>query len=72
MTFKDFIQLKEAGTSTADVAVYTRPIGVMVRRTWGVWSQEDPFDSEEPKILTMKWGIPNEEKPVKKKKKKKK
>ena len=67
MTFKEYIKLREEGTSTANIAVFTQPIGMIVRRTWGVWSQ----DQKGPELDTMKWGVSNEEKPVKKKKHKK-
>ena len=34
MDFRSWISLKEMGTSTADVAGFSRPIFVMIRRTW--------------------------------------
>lgn len=45
MTFKNWLKLKESGTSTADVAGFSRPtIGGPVRRNWlGPWADEDPF-----------------------------
>lgn len=64
MTFKDYIKLKETGTSTASIAVFAQPVGLMIRRTWGILS--NPFD-QEPEVMT--W---NDDKKSKKKKKKKK
>lgn len=34
MSFKEWLQLQEVGTSTGDVAVFSRPVGIgMVKRT---------------------------------------
>ena len=41
MTFKGWLKANEAGTSTACVAVFSRPFLGMTKR--GAWGEEDPF-----------------------------
>ena len=61
MSFKDYLKLKEVATTTASVATFARPIG-MVRRSWPVLGGTDPFVS----VMSF-----DDDKKKKKKKKKK-
>jgi hypothetical protein len=76
MNFKEFMKLRETGTSSGDIANYTLPIGMIIKRTWGVWSQPDDtleimkFNSSPSD--DKKWNVVNKTEKVKHKKKKKK
>ncbi len=44
MQFKNWLKINEVGTSTANIAVFARPMMGVVRRNWlGAWGEEDPF-----------------------------
>jgi len=44
VSFREWLKLQEAGTSTACVSSFKQPIGDTVRRTFAQqWAVEDPF-----------------------------